>query len=75
MYKAGGGSSHGLRWQRYRLAGAAVVFALELGWVLSPSRYHPHYRLSLGHVGGSDVSFLIGPFKFKFDHLNMNLII
>jgi hypothetical protein len=25
-------------------------------------------------VGGSVCQFLIGPFKFKFDHLNINLI-
>jgi hypothetical protein len=43
--------------------------ALSFEW------YRSHYCLLLELVDGSEVSFLTDLFKFKFDCLNLNLII
>jgi hypothetical protein len=52
-----------------------VPFALESDWAVPFGRYFPYYRPALVLVGGSALSLLIGPFKFKFDCLNMNLVV
>jgi hypothetical protein len=58
-----------------RLSGVGGSARVRVGPGATAGRYRMHYRPPLGPVAVVRCHLLIGPFKFKFDCLNMNLTV